>query len=171
MLIQKFLILLCALCFIELSACKNAATPKNVGNTEGSANIVFAKQFPKAQEVTWDSSDVGMVATFTDGKNICKAFYDVNNKFQYVAILLAYETLPKTIQEFITKKYKGAIIAIAQQVNDGDHKIYQVEIETGTDYMTLEFDAKGNFLKEIKQPLSNEELQRQEEEGVDETEK
>ena len=84
---------------------------------------------------------------------------------------MTFETLPLDIQSFIKKKYKSAIVAIAQQVNDGDNKMYQVEIETSTDYISLEFDGKGKFLKEIKHPLSNEELQQQEEEGVDETEK
>ena len=47
-------------------------------------------------------------------------------------------------------------------------KLKQIEIETNTDYINLEFDDSGKLLKEEKRPLSNEELQRQEEEGVDE---
>lgn len=165
--IRQIAILFSIVFLIGLEACNNtSSTPSGAGATSA-----FAKQFPKAQDVTWDSLDIGVVANFSDGKNICKAFYDVQGNFQYVTILLTFETLPLDIQSFIKKKYKSAIIAIAQQVNDRDNKTYQVEIETSTDYIALEFDSKGKFLKEIKQPLSNEELQRQEEEGVDETEK
>lgn len=174
--IRQIVILFSIVCFIGLEACKNASSPEKSLNTpkginEGGASAAFAKQFPKAQDVTWDSLDVGVVANFSNGKDICKAFYDAQGNFQHVTILMTFETLPLDIQSFIKKKYKSAIVAIAQLVNDGNNKMYQVEIETSTDYISLEFDGKGKFLKEIKHPLSNEELQQQEEEGVDETEK
>ncbi len=139
--------------------------------TGGGANKTFFMQFPNAQDVTWDSLDIGAVANFFDGKNNSKAFYDVKGKFQYVTTLLDFESLPSVIQSFIKNKYKTAVVAMVQQIDDGKNKSFQIEIESDTDYIALEFDEKGKFLKEIKQPLSPEELQRQEEEGVDENEK
>jgi hypothetical protein len=167
--IRQIGILFFIVCFIGLEACKNASS--NASAQEGTAVATFTKQFPKAQDVTWDSLDVGVVANFSNGKDICKAFYDAQGNFQHVTILMTFETLPSDIQSYIKKKYKTDIVPIAQLVNDGNNKMYQVEIETSTDYISLEFDGKGKFLKEIKHPLSNEELQQQEEEGVDETEK
>ena len=168
--IRQIVILFSIVCFIGFEACNNNSSAKG-SNTEGGASAAFTKQFPKAQDVTWDSLEVGVVANFSNGKDICKAFYDAQGNFQHVTILMTFETLPSDIQSFIKKKYKTSIVPIAQLVDDGNNKMYQVEIETSTDYISLEFDGKGNFLKEIKHPLSNEELQQQEEEGVDETEK
>ena len=167
--IRQIIISLSIVCFIGTEACKNASS--DASQQKGSAGAAFTKQFPKAQDVTWDSLDIGVVANFSDGKDICKAFYDDKGKFQHVTILMTFETLPSDIQSYIKKKYKTDVVPIAQLVNDGNNKMYQVEIETTTDYISLEFDGKGKFLKEIKHPLSNEELQQQEEEGVDETEK
>ncbi len=165
--IRQIVILFSTIFFTALGACKNTSSnPSGTG-----ATIAFTKQFPKAQDVVWDSLDIGVVANFIDGKDICKAFYDAKGNFQHVTILMTFETLPSDIQSFIKKKYKTDIVPVAQLVNDGNNKMYQVEIETSTDYIALEFDGKGKFLKEIKHPLSNEELQQQEEEGVDETEK
>ncbi len=178
---RYFFILTAVFLFTTIEACKNnSSVPQQKPDTEGSnlpeytgaeANKTFFKQFPQAQDVTWDSLDMGIVANFFDGKNNCKAFYDVKGHFQYVTTLLDFESLPTMIQTFIKNKYKTAVIAIAQQIDDGKNKSYQIEIESDTDYIALEFDEKGKFLKEIKLPLSPEELQRQEEEGVDENEK
>ena len=167
--IRQIVILFSIVCFIGIEACKNASSTASA--QEGTAGAAFTKQFPKAQDVTWDSLDVGVVANFSNGKDICKAFYDAKGNFQHVTILMTFETLPLGIQSYIKKKYKTDVVPVAQLVNDGNNKMYQVEIETSTDYISLEFDGKGKFLKEIKHPLSNEELQQQEEEGVDETEK
>lgn len=176
-----FIFVIAASFFISIEACKNnSSVPQQKPDTEGSnlpeytgagANKKFSKQFPNAEDVTWDSLDIGSVANFFDGKNTCKAFYDVKGNFQYVTALMDFESLPTAIQTYIKNKYKTATIAIAQQIDDGKSKSYQIEIESDTDYIALEFNEKGKFLKEIKQPLSPEELQRQEEEGVDENEK
>jgi hypothetical protein len=176
-----FAIIIAVILLISMGGCKNnSSVPQQKPDTEGStlpeytgaeANKTFSKQFPQAEDVTWDSLDIGSVANFFDGKNNCKAFYDTKGHFQYVTALLDFESLPTAIQTFIKNKYKTTTVAIAQQIDDGKSKSYQIEIESDTDYIALEFDGKGKFLKEIKQPLSPEELQRQEEEGVDENEK
>lgn len=150
------------------SATKNLVTPPPSVRINESLTVAFQKQFPNAQDVTWDSLEIGTVANFFDGTNDCKAFYDATGLFQYATTLLEFEYLPTSIQNYIKTKYKSAAIAIVQRIDDGEIKSYQIELENGTDYIALEFDEKGKFQKEIKQALSPEELQRQEEEGVDE---
>ncbi len=155
---------------------KNASAQTS-GSVEDSDAIgkgvlqAFTAQYPKAQDVVWDTIDIGYVANFSNGKNECKAFYDKKGQFQYTTTLIASEDIPANIQAELKKRYKSFTIAIIQEVFDGKTKLLQIEIETDKDYISLEFDEKGKFLKELKQPLSTEEIQRQEEEGVDENEK
>ena len=119
----------------------------------------------------WDSIEIGLVANFLNENKDSKAFYDKNGQFQYTTTVFDVSDVPKNIQDFINKKYKDASIAIIQEIFDGKNKTYQIELTTNTDYFALEFDEKGALLKEIKNPLSTEEMQQQEEEGVEENEK
>jgi hypothetical protein len=155
---------------IAIAACQNAEKPKN---TEGSpkattdAETTFARQFPKAQDVSWDSLDNGVSATFYDGKNDCKAYFDEKGAFQYAASFIEIAALPTSIQHFLTEKYKNANAAVVMSVKNAQSQTFQVELETATDYVNLEFDTSGKVLKEQKTPLTNDEMQRQEEEGVE----
>ncbi len=160
-----------------IASCDRATPTQNDKNasssslgTEGVLQA-FTAQYPKAQDLVWDTIDIGYVANFSNGKNECKAFYDKKGQFQYTTTLIASEDIPANIQAELKKRYKSFTIAIIQEVFDGKTKLLQIEIETDKDYISLEFDEKGKFLKELKQPLSTEEIQRQEEEGVDENEK
>jgi hypothetical protein len=155
---------------IAISACRNAEKPKN---TEGSlltatdASTTFAQQFPKAQDVSWDSLENGVAATFYDGKNDCKAYFDAKGVFQYATSFIEVGALPQPIQRFLTEKYKNANAAVVMSVKNAQSQTFQVELETATDYVNLEFDTAGKMLKEQKTPLTNDEMQRQEEEGVE----
>jgi hypothetical protein len=153
-------------------ACRNGETPKNTeGGQKGvntdAAATTFARQFPKAQDVAWDSLEHGVSATFYDGKNDCKAYFDSKGVFQYTTSFIETTALPTSAQRFLMEKYKNANAAVVMSVQNAQTQTFQVELETSTDYVNLEFDTNGKILKEQKQPLSNDELQRQEEEGVE----
>ncbi len=170
--VYLYIIVLCV-----LASCDRTTPAQNDKNalskasgTEGVLQT-FTTQYPNAQDVLWDTIDIGYVANFSNGKNDCKAFYDKKGQFQYTTTLVTDEDIPSNIKEELKKRYKTYTIAIIQEVFDGKSKVFQVEIETDKDYISLEFDAKGKFLKELKQPLSTEEIQSQEEEGVNENEK
>jgi hypothetical protein len=162
---------------IAFSACRNAESPKNApptqGDTEGvqlstgNAAATFARQFPKAQDVFWDSLDTGLAVTFFDGTSDCKAYYDAKGAFQYATSFIETTALPPSAQRFLAEKYKNANAAVIMSVKNAKNQTFQVELETESDYVTLEFDTTGKILKEQKHPLSNDELQRQEEEGVE----
>jgi hypothetical protein len=162
--------IICFAVLIAVSACQNAEKPKN---TEGgqsadtNASTTFVRQFPKAQDVSWDSLENGVSATFYDGKNDCKAYFDAKGAFQYATSFIEITALPIPAQRYLTEKYKNANAAVVMSVKNAQSQTFQVELETMTDYVNLEFDTNGKILKEQKQPLSNDELQRQEEEGVE----
>jgi hypothetical protein len=158
-----FLILL--FCF-GCSKCKQAESVSNPQNTEGVA-ATFKQRFPKAQDVSWDSVDNGLIANFFDGTYESEAFFDLNGQYQYLTTSIDFETLPKAIQDFIQKKYSVDELAFIQKVEDAKEKIYHVELKTDKEYINLDFDLNGKIKSESKLPLSNEELQNEEEEGVE----
>lgn len=131
----------------------------------------FIKRYPNAQDVVWDTLDTGFAALFLDGEFENKAYFDMKGSYQYTVTFIEQNTLPAAVQEVLEKKYKNAAAAVIMRVENGKTRTYQIELETSTDYINLEFDDSGKLLKEEKNPLSNEEIQRQEEEGVDENNK
>ena len=159
-----------------LFSCKNQPkTPTTEGAISGQSGITmqadFVQRYPNAHEVAWDTLESGFAALFLDGDFENKAYYDMKGVFQYTITFIEQKDLPPVVQEILEKKYKNAAAAVIMRIENGKTRTYQVELETSTDYINLEFDSSGKTLKEEKHPLSNEEIQRQEEEGVDKNEK
>ncbi len=162
---------------LMISACQNAdKMPKNgenSTNTEGSSFVsddlsqAFLRQFPKAEEVVWDSTDTGLIANFWENQVDYRAYYDRKGLFQYTTCFIEVTALPASVQRLLTEKYAEARPAVVMSVKNGANQTFQVELDAATDYIVLEFDANGKMLKEQKTPLSTDELKRQEEEGVE----
>jgi hypothetical protein len=165
-LLLNFLILIVLFC-LGCSKCKQSENASNPQNTEGVAAVAFKQRFPKAQDVSWDSVDNGLIANFFDGTYESEAFFDIKGQYQYLTTSIDFETLPKAIQDFIQKKYSVDELAFIQKVEDAKQKIYHVELKTDKEYINLDFDLIGKLKHENKLPLSNEELQSEEEEGVE----
>lgn len=160
-----------------VSACQNGdKMPKNVKNPENTEGVsfvsndlaqAFARQFPKAEEVVWDSTDTGLIANFLENQLDCRAHYDPKGAFQYTTCFIEATALPSSVQRLLKEKYAEARPAVVMSVKNGQNQTYQVELDAATDYIVLEFDANGKILKEQKKPLSIDELKQQEEEGVE----
>jgi hypothetical protein len=157
---------------LAFTFCKNTNTPQQ--NTaspvvvEGSPMQIFlAQRFPNAQEVFWDTLENGYSATFYDGRYDYKAQFDSTGRFQNTTMLIELDALPAPVNQFLKEKYKNAEIAIVQLVDNDTNKTYHIELQAAADYFILDFDTSGKLLKEMKDPLSNDELKRQEEEGVE----
>ena len=141
---------LCKACFIftfffAVFGCKNAKSEQNTTHTEGGAKSAFAQRFPKAQDVTWDSTETGVVANFFDGKHDSKATFDASGVFQYSSFFIEQEALPQAVQKYLKEKYKIVEIALIKMVDNGQKKTYQIEIESNTDYINIEFDSNGKL--------------------------
>jgi hypothetical protein len=157
---------------LAFAFCKNTNAPKQ--NTASSVvvesspmQIFLATRFPNAQEVFWDTLENGYSATFYDGRYDYKAQFDSTGRFQNTTMLIELDALPELVNQFLKGKYKNAEIAIVQLVDNDTNKTYHIELQAAADYFILDFDTSGKLLKEMKDPLSNDELKRQEEEGVE----
>jgi hypothetical protein len=166
MILRQLFVFLTITC---LFACKNEPKTPNAatGQSPLSMQEDFAKRYPNVPDVIWDTLDMGFTASFSDDVAEHRANYDTSGVFQYAATLIELTALPIAIQKVIAKKYKNAAAALIMRVEKDKIQTYQIELETSTDYINLEFDASGKILNEKKTPLSNEEMQREEEEGVD----
>ena len=162
---------------VAVLACNDAKKPKNNvsddAHTEGvqsvnaAATQNFARQFPKAEEAVWDTLETGLSVSFFDGTTDRKAYFDVKGAFQFVTNFIEITALPVSAQRILKEKYKNSSIAVVLSVKNGKNQTYHVELETDAEYVNIDFDSNGKIFKEQKQALSNEELKRQEEEGVE----
>jgi hypothetical protein len=152
--------------FLFIDACKKPSPVKNTEEAKTMSEILMQK-FPTAQDIVWDTLETERVASFFDGQYDNAVYFDSLGQFLYRIIFIEPQTLPISIQEALYKKYKPSELALVQKVEDAQKISYHIEFETNTDYIILNYDEKGNLLNEKKDPLSIEEQQRQEEEGVD----
>ncbi len=157
---------------LAFTFCKKPNPPSQNTVTQAQADTspmqaFLAKRFPNAQEVYWDTLEKGYLATFYDGRYDYKAIFDSLGRFQQTTMLIELEALPAPINRFLKEKYKNAEIAIVQLVDNDKLKTYHIELQLATDYFNLDFDASGKLLKEMKVPLSIDELKQQEKEGVE----
>ena len=146
------------------AATQSAGTPQKNPTTDN-----FAQRFPQAQDIEWDTLDDGMVASFTNNNESCEAFYDTKNAFVYAGTFVDQEQLPAAANAYLTKNYKADFVNACMKVDFTDKKAYNVEVMTDTDYVNLQFDLNGNLIQQSKEPLTDEEMQAREEEGVDES--
>ncbi len=161
------------LIFTLVMACKNKSNPINTAGGQPTLNFQadFVKRYPKAQDVVWDTLDSGFAALFYDGVLDNKAVFDLTGAYQYTTTYIEETALPEAVQKVLNTKYRNAAAAVIMRVETSSKRTYHIELETSTDYINLEFDELGKLLKEQKTPLSTEEIQREEEEGVEQNDK
>ncbi len=149
----------------------SGATPQTTATTAQSTAVQdnFKLRFPTASEVEWDTVEDGYVASFVNNDTQCEVFYDNKNAFQYAGVFVDQTDLPAAAQDFLTKNYKQDFVNACMQVDFPNKKGYNVEVMTDTDYVNMEFDLKGNLVQQSKEPLTDEEMQAREEEGVDDS--
>jgi hypothetical protein len=144
------------------------ATAQHDFPTKGSSiELTFKQRFPNAEDIYLDSLETGFEVSFNEGDNDRMAFYDKNRHFLYVTTYIENDSLPPAAQQYVNTKYKNAQLNIINAVEDGKELHYVAELETAENYVVLEFDNKGKLLRESKHPLSKQEMQQREEEGVD----
>ncbi len=152
-----------------LCACGTNDAPANSSATAQQTAVSdnFKQRFPQAQEIEWDTLADGYVASFTNNNAPSEVFYDKKNVFIYAGTFIDQNQLPATAQNYLKSNYKPDFVNACMQVDFPDKKAYNVEVMTDTDYVNLQFDLKGNLVQQTKEPLTDEEMQAREEEGVD----
>ena len=155
-----------------LCACGTSDAPANSSatTTQAQQNAVssnFIQRFPQAQEIEWDTLADGYVVSFTNNNAPSEVFYDKKNVFVYAGTFIDQNQLPAAAQAYLNTNFKPDFVNACMQVDFPTKKAYNVEVMTDTEYVNLQFDLQGNLVQQTKEPLTNEEMQAREEEGVD----
>jgi hypothetical protein len=131
-------------------------------------------RFPNViDEIHWDSSkNHEFGAFFSDSTTGIghEVYFNKKGQFLKLYTYINVSDFPAAAAQAIQQKYPNSKLAVLSLVEMPKTQFYHVELTTDKDYLTLEIDKTGAFLNEKVVPLSEQELQNAEEEGVDEEE-
>ena len=143
---KKVLFFLCSLFIIAMSAdaqkkISEAAVPQVVKSK-------FVALYPSAKVEYWSMEGANYVAEFMDQKKEMTVFIAPDAKTYKTEMRIHPSELPKEAKEYIAKHFPGKKITDAVTSNDGEgNRIYEAEVSE----VDLIFDAKGKFLKSVKE--------------------
>jgi hypothetical protein len=109
----------------------------------------FAKKFPEAKNVTWETEKGNYEANW-GGKSgeDNSVLYTPSGKFLEAGKAIAINQLPAPAVSYVKSHYKGASITEAMQVTNANGKVtYEAEVH-GKDIV---FDEHGNLVKTEKE--------------------
>lgn len=105
------------------------------------AKVISA--YPKATNVKYEKEDKGFEAGFKNEGKEMSILMDVKGNILETETDISVSDLPKEVQEYLTKNFKGKKIKEAAEIIDArGMKKFEAEIG-GKDYL---FDEKGNLL-------------------------
>ena len=151
-----------------LSACQSSATKGNApAGFNDAVPSYFSSKFPKAQGIYWDTLENNTLSfKFSNGADDCEALFDSKGNYLSTTFFIDLQGLPQPAQDYIASHYPASERPLIQLYDSASVKTYLLELANGVDYIDLSFDEQGKMLKETTQPLSKEEIQDAEEEGV-----
>jgi hypothetical protein len=158
--------------FISFIACKNepkvnAIPVEKDAPTEGVVAQAFYKRFANVENVYFDTLNTGIEISFSQGDSDRTALFDRSGNLIYVSTYVENDSLPPIAQQYLNSKYKNATLNIIHSVEEGNENYFVAEIETASYFIAIQFDKNGKFVKETKTPLSKDEMEQREEEGVE----
>lgn len=117
------------------------------GGAPDAAKAAFAKAHPSASKVKWEKEDGNYEVSFTENGTGYSAIYDAKGTRQELEQEIKVSELPAAVTGYMASHYKGSTVKGAAKITKADGSlVYEAELK-GKDVL---FDAKGNFLKEVK---------------------
>lgn len=111
----------------------------------------FAKLFPTVKDVKWGKEGVDFEGEFDLNKVETSATFDSNGNLKEVESEIEVSALSQKIRDYVSKNYPNSKIKEASKITDSKGIItYEAEMKG----MEIIFDSNGNFLKEIRQVVS-----------------
>jgi hypothetical protein len=142
---KKHLLLL-TLAFGLVTAVAAQKEEKNV-TPPASVKAAFEKAFPGATKTTWEKEEGNFEAGFTDKGKKMAAVYSPKGALQETEVSINVTELPPPVTDYMKQHYKGIKIQEAAKITKADGTInYEAEVNK----KDVVFDAKGHFIKEVK---------------------
>lgn len=128
---------------IGFAACAQKVKEADV---PAAVKTAFTKQYPGAV-AKWEKENGSYEVNFKkDGKTM-SALYANNGKLTETEMDIKVADLPAPVLNYLKEHYKGKIVKEAAKITKGDGTVnYEAEV-SGMDVI---FDAKGTFIKEMK---------------------
>ena len=139
----KFNLLLFALIAITVSADAQKVLASQIPDV---VKASFAKQYPGVT-ATWEKEGDKYEAGFKKNKQLSSALFEANGVMTESEIIIKTADLPANVLTYVKQHYKGKTIKEGSKITKADGTInFEAEV-SGKDII---FDAKGNFLKVMK---------------------
>ncbi|QKJ31775.1 PepSY-like domain-containing protein [Mucilaginibacter mali] len=107
----------------------------------------FAKTNPGVTNVKWEKEDGKFEAGYTMGGHEMSALYDANGTMTESEMGIKVSELPTSVLSYVSANRKGAKIKEAAKITKAGGEVnYEAQVN-GKDMI---FDAKGSFIKEVK---------------------
>lgn len=139
----KFNLLLFALIAITVSADAQKVLASQIPDV---VKASFAKQYPGVTAI-WEKEGDKYEAGFKKNKQLSSALFEANGVMTESEIIIKTADLPANVLTYVKQHYKGKTIKEGSKITKADGTInFEAEV-SGKDII---FDAKGNFLKVMK---------------------
>lgn len=116
-------------------------------NVPATVTAACMKAHPKATDVKWSKEGTKFESEFTENGKTKSATFDDSGMLLENEKNVAIISLPAPIAKYVADNYKGKKIKEAAKMTDNKGVVtYEAEVN-GKD---LIFDAKGNYLKSVK---------------------
>jgi len=140
----RFIILLV---IISMVLSLSAKDKKNV-NIPNQVKDALTKLYPDAKDVKWDKEGKNYEAGFDNKGTKTSVNIDKTGKLIETEVNLKISELPKGIEEFVAKNFKGFKITEAAKIVDSKGIIaYETEVTKGNTRKDMMFDKDGKLLK------------------------
>ena len=141
---KKLMMLPAFVAAIGFSACGQKITADKV---PAAVKVSFAKKYPGAV-AKWEKEGGKYEAGFKENGNTMSALFEAGGAMTESEMDIKVNTLPAAVLAYVKQNYPGKTIKEGAKITKADGTInYEAEV-SGTDVI---FDAKGKFLKEVKE--------------------
>jgi hypothetical protein len=131
---------------IACSAMSIQAQKINAAKVPAPVKAAFAKQYP-GRSVKWEMEDGKYEAGFINNGASTSILYDARGTATETEVDIKANALPAAVIQYVKTHYAGKSIKEGAKITKADGTVnYEAEV-SGKD---LIFDAKGTFLKEVK---------------------
>jgi len=141
---KKIIILLAVIVLTFSVSAKDSKTqtpPANVKNA-------VAKAYPNAKDVKFDKETKGWEAEFTNNGTKMSMDIDNNGNVLSTETTIKLSELPKGVEEYINKNYKGYKVTEASKIVDSHGRTtFEAEVSKDGKSKDLIFDKEGKFVK------------------------
>ncbi len=137
---------------LVLTASFASAQKINAKDVPAAVTSSFNKLYPSIKEAKWVKEDANYEANFDLNKVETSASFDGTGKFLEEESEINVGSLPQAVLDYMKKTYPDKKIKEASKIKDAKGTITWEAEAKG---LEVTFDAKGTFLKEVKQKVKD----------------